>query len=234
MLFGGILLGILVAKVFTVLMRLAKGDHLVQLSLGLVVAHITFLSSELLSRHLEIGGIEIKTSSIIATIVAAILVGEWERKNMSDENYATLRKIWEAFAFLANSIIFVLIGFASAEVIPEILLLIVPVLLTIFVVASGRAVSVYPVTWFINRTKLEEPIPYAWSHLLSWGSLRGALAMLMALSVPVGLSFPDWNFSFTPQSFILVLTVSCILFTLFVKGLTIKQAMNMLRVTSKE
>jgi CPA1 family monovalent cation:H+ antiporter len=231
MVVGGMLFGWLMAKVFTKFMEYSRGDSMSQLSLGLVVAHITFILSEIISHHLIIGGMEIKFSSIIATIIAAIMVGEWERKYLPEETYASLRKIWEAFAFLANSLIFVLIGVAAAEIIPQAIPLFAPVLLTIFVVASGRAVSVYPVTWLINRLKLEEHIPPSWSHLLSWGSLRGALAVLMALSVPESLVIEGWNYPISIHEFILILTVSCILFTLFVKGLTIKSAMRTLKVS---
>lgn len=231
MVIGGALFGWLTAKIFIKFMQFSRGDSMSQLSLGLVVAHITFIMSEVLSHNLVLGGFAIHTSSIIATIIAAIMVGEWERKNLPEDTYTTLRKIWEAFAFLANSLIFVLIGVAAAEVVPQAIVFFAPVLLTIFVVASGRAVSVYPVTWFINRFALEEKIPPAWAHLLSWGSLRGALAVLMALSVPATLTVEGWNYPISIQEFILILTVSCILFTLFVKGLTIKSAMRTLKVS---
>jgi len=46
-------------------------------------------------------------------------------------------------------------------------------LLAIAVVVVGRAVSVYPLLWLLNKTGKEEPIPASWMSLLSWGSLRG-------------------------------------------------------------
>jgi CPA1 family monovalent cation:H+ antiporter len=62
--------------------------------------------------------------------------------------------------------------------------LLVPLFVTIPVVMLARAISVYLPIGVINLFKLEEHIPLSWQHLLSWGSLRGALAIMMVLLIP--------------------------------------------------
>lgn len=48
----------------------------------------------------------------------------------------------------------------------------------------ARAISIYIPIGIINRLKVEENIPMSWQHLLSWGSLRGALAVMLVYLIP--------------------------------------------------
>jgi CPA1 family monovalent cation:H+ antiporter len=70
----------------------------------------------------------------------------------------------------------------------------------------------------------------SWQHLLSWGSLRGALAVTMVLLIPDDLNFPGWDLSITPKEFLLALTVGCIFATLFIKATTIQSFMRRLKL----
>lgn len=73
----------------------------------------------------------------------------------------------------------------------------------------------------MNLSKTEERIPFSWQHLLSWGSLRGALAVIMVMLIPETLTVPGWNLPMGVRDFVLALTVGCIVFTTFVKATTI-------------
>ncbi len=78
--------------------------------------------------------------------------------------------------------------------------------------------------------------------MLSWWSLRWALALMMALMIPWVWeenyekikAFQEsvwWNFSFDIKDFILVITISCIMFTLFIKATTIWYFMRKFKIT---
>ena len=108
--------------------------------------------------------------------------------------------------------------------------LLIPVLLSIVAVIIARAVSVYSVLIPFNQTKKEEVIPLAWQHLLAWGSLRGALAIIMVLLIPADLSIPGWMLDISVREFVLGLTVGCVVFTLFIKALTITPMMKKLHI----
>jgi monovalent cation:H+ antiporter, CPA1 family len=79
--------------------------------------------------------------------------------------------------------------------------------------------------------KGEEFIPRSWQHLLSWGSLRGALAVTMVLLIPDTLSITGWEHSFTVKEFIAALTIGCIYFTLVVKATTIGTMIKRMRLS---
>ncbi|MGR9054063.1 MAG: cation:proton antiporter domain-containing protein, partial [Gammaproteobacteria bacterium] len=105
-----------------------------------------------------------------------------------------------------------------------------PIMFSILVVMIGRALSIYPLLGFLNLTKKEEPIPLSWMHLLSWGSLRGSLAIVMVLLIPDNVELTGWNYSFSVKDFVTAITIGSIYFTLLVKATTIGKVMNKLGI----
>ncbi len=221
MVLGGILFGGLMGVCFSKIIQQVRDNTFVEITLTMIVAHLTFLLSEVISHNLVIGGQHIYFSSIIATVIAAMVVGNYGRYKISPSVLEYMEHFWGYFAFVANSIIFILIGLLFASL-PISLFDIFPIVaLAILIVAIGRAISIYPVAQYLNWTKKEEHIPNTWQHLMAWGSLRGALAITMVLLIPDNLTVPGWEYSYTVKEFITALTIACIYFTLFIKGTTI-------------
>lgn len=221
MVLGGIIFGALMGALFSKIIQRVHDNAFIEITLTMIVAHFTFLLSEIISHNLVIMEHPIHLSSIIATVVAAMVVGNYGRYKISPVVAEYMEHFWGYFAFVANSIIFILIGLLFASL-PISLGDILPItLLAIVVVAAGRAISVYPVVGFLNRMKKEGEIPRTWQHLLAWGSLRGALAITMVLLIPDSFTVPSWSYDFSVKEFVTALTIACIYFTLFVKGMTI-------------
>ena len=89
--------------------------------------------------------------------------------------------LWEFVAFLANSVVFLLIGvelasmpFGASEAFA--------IFVAIGVVLLSRAVTIYPLSLLFAPTRWA--IPRSEQHVLWWGGLRGALALALALSLP--------------------------------------------------
>ena len=230
MVLGGIALGIGIGLVFVRAVDRARSNEFVQIALMIVLAHFTFLFSDFLSEHLALFGHKFHLSAIIATTMASIVMGNYGRAKILPRAQEFVEKFWIESAFLANSIVFLLIGFVFVALPISPVLFIVPIAVAVLVVAVARAFSIYPVVWLLNKIGREEPIPLSWQHLLSWGSLRGALALTMALLVPDDLSFAGWTFSATPKEFVLALTVGCIFATLFLKATTITRMIRSMRI----
>lgn len=230
MVVGGVIMGIFMGGLFAKAIGWAHKNEFVQITLMIVLAHLTFVLTEFISSHLEIFGHSIHLSAIIATTLAAMLMGNYGRSKIPPHAEEFIEKFWGQFAFLANSLVFILIGLIFASLPFNIGEFAVPVVLAILIVAIGRAVSIYPVVAVMNRVSGEEPTPAPWAHLLAWGSLRGALAVTMVLLIPDTFSVPGWEYAFTPKEFILALTIGCIFATLFIKATTIKWLMDRLGV----
>lgn len=231
MMIGGALFGVLVGAIFAKLIGYARENEIASITLTIVLAHVTFILTELLSHQLHIGSFNLYLSPIIATTVAALLMGNYGRSKIHPRAEEFVENLWSQLAFLANSLIFILIGilFVNVPKLEPLMLGVVGV--TILLVAIARAVSIYPIVGVFNSvSKTVKKVPMAWQHLLSWGSLRGALAVTMVLLIPDELAFPGWNLSISPKEFLLAVTVGCIFATLFIKATTIQSFMRRLKL----
>lgn len=230
MLLGGIVFGLIMGFMFSKLIQLVKGNEHLEITLTLLVAHFTFILTELISEHLIILGHEIHLSSIISTLIASMVMGNYGRFKMSHGVEEYMEKFWSYFAFVANSLVFILMGLMFAHLSIELKIAILPILAIILVVAVARIVSIYVSVSIINTFKLEDNIPRSWQQLLSWGSLRGALAIVMVLLIPDDLTLPGWSLAYSIKDFITALTIGCIYFTLLIKATTIGIIIRKLKI----
>lgn len=232
MLLGGALLGLIVGGILVNLIGFFKENEVVAVTLMIVLAHLTFLVAEISNEALTHAGIGfIQFSPIIATTVASLLMGNYGRYKVSPRAQEFVDKFWEQFAFMANSIVFILVGLLFASIPSGAQSLIIPIIVTVIVVAVSRALSIYglilPFNWMVE---VKNRIPNSWSHLLAWGSLRGALAVMIVLLIPPDITVPGWTLDFSVQQFLLILTVACIFTTLFLKAPTIGPLIKRLKV----
>ncbi len=233
MLAFGVIFGLFMGGLFSSLVGATRENEVASITLTIVLAHITFIMAEVIS-HLEFFGLfNIHISPIISTTIASLVIGNYGRAKMNSKAEHFVSKIWEQFAFMANSLIFILIGILMVEV-----KLFEPVILgaiglTILIVAIARALSIYPIVSIYNLIqKKEREIPIAWQHLLAWGSLRGALAVTMIFLIPDDLTIAGWSLEVSPKEFLLSLTIGCIAATLFIKATTIKNFVSKFKLDS--
>ena len=229
---GGVLFGIFMGVLFSKLIQLVKDNEHVEITLTMIVAHLTFLLAEVITHHEFFGGFHIYLSSIIATVVASMVIGNYGRSKISPRVLDYMEKFWSYFAFIANSIIFILLGFLFSKLPLEISNWIIPIIIAIVVTMIARALSIYPIIFIYNRFFKEKFVPVSWQHLLAWGSLRGALAITMVFLIPDDLTVSGWAYAFSPKDLIMTITIGTIYFTLFVKATTIGPLMGILALNS--
>ena len=201
--FGGVIAGALVGWLASLLTRTVD-DHLLETMLTMVTAY----GSYLLADHFNV-------SQIISVVTAGIIVGNFGSTSMSETTRHTVDAFWEYAAFIANSLLFLLIGL---QLNPAVLWMHATLIsLAVLAVILARVLVVYGLCP-IASTKLM-PIPMNWRHLLFWGGLRGALCMALALSLPV-------NFAAREQ--IINMTYGVVMFTLLIQGLTMEPVVKLL------
>lgn len=227
MVVGGIAFGIFMGFLFAKILEKVEEDEHAEVTITMLVAHLTFILSEAIAHALSFNGHAVHLSSIIATVMASMVIGNYGRSKISPRVESFLERYWAYFAFLANSLVFISMGLLFANLPIDFRMFAVPIFFAVIVVMIGRALSIYPVAWILNRWKKEEPIPMAWQHLLSWGSLRGALAVTMVLLIPENLAVPGWSYDFSVKEFLMALTIGCVYFTLFVKATTIGKMIHL-------
>jgi CPA1 family monovalent cation:H+ antiporter len=140
--------------------------------------------------------------------------------SISDGGRGHVIAFWEYVAFLANSIVFILIGVHEAN--QPFGLLTVGMLIAIALVLAGRLLSVYPIALLFAGSKLRLDASY--QHVLFWGGLRGALALALALAVPAEV----------PERLEIVVTAFVVVaFSIFAQGLTMPVLMRRMGLTGR-
>ncbi len=186
-------------------------DHLVEITLTTIVAYGAFLIAE-----------RFETSGVLASLTAGMVVGNiGSRGYISQSGRSHVLAFWKYAAFLANSIVFILIGLHEAAQGRR--LLTQTTLIAIALVLLGRVAAVYPLSAIFSRSSLAVDIRY--QHILVWGGLRGALGLVLALALPESL--PE-------RGKIIVATFAVVAFSIFVQGLTMPPLIRRLGLLQRD
>ncbi len=195
---GGITLGIATAVLMRWLLVHTKdyASHLL-ITLGLV----TF--GYALARHIEVSG-------PIAMVVTGLLIGNFTPISSQLELRKEVATFWHGIDEVLNALLFVLMGLAVVLLHPS-LLLPVAGLGAVVVCLFGRAVSVYLTIAALKGARLMDAESWNLTKLLTWGGLRGGLALALALSIP---QVPE-------KSAVVHLAFTVAAFSIIVQGLTV-------------
>jgi len=206
---GGIALGLgLGWLVSRVIARI--DDYLIETALTAVLAFGSYLVAE-----------RLHFSGVLAVVAAGLMCGNLGPQGMSPTTRIVLFNFWEFVAFLANSLVFLLIGLQID--IPHMISAWQSVLAAILAVLVARAIVTYGLGWLVNR--FIEPVPRRWLHVLNWGGLRGAISLALALSLPAAMG--------VDRQLIQLMGFGVVLFTLLVQGTTMKPLTRRLGISER-
>jgi Na+:H+ antiporter len=190
------------------LMIASVDDHLLELTVSLAAAYGAYLVADLFHE-----------SGIIATVVAGMVLGNYGRSiGMSERTQEALDTVWEFLAFLLTALVFLLVGLVIT--LPQLAEAAWPIAWGVAAILVGRALVVYLLVGGTSRLisdRFHPAIPTAWLHVMFWSGLRGAVAVAMALSLP--LDFPQ-------RALLQEITFGVVLFTLLVQGTTTDFVIN--------
>jgi monovalent cation:H+ antiporter, CPA1 family len=193
---GSLICGAVVAGL-ALLLAGATHDRLVEITFTTIAAYGSFLLAE----HFHLSG-------VLAALTAGLIIGNVGHLALSAADRKTVEEFWEYAAFVANSLIFLLIGMRLAH--QNYRFVLVPALVAIAVVTLGRALAIYPLSLLFARSTRR--VTLRQQNILFWGGLRGALALALALGLP-----PEM-----PQrQDIVTVAFAVVAFSILVQGLTI-------------
>lgn len=194
---GGILCGALVANLVLYLIVRTK-DHLVETTCTTIAAYGSFLLAD-----------SLQVSGVFATLTAGLILGNLGTLGpISDRGREVLQAFWEYAAFVANSVVFLLIGMHETS--RPIGLMWFSAIVAALLVTLGRAAAIYPICQLFTRSSLK--VSRKHQHVLFWGGLRGALALALVLGLP----------SEVPRrEEIVTVSFAVVAFSIFLHGLTI-------------
>jgi CPA1 family monovalent cation:H+ antiporter len=212
---GGLLLGLGVGWLVSHILRRVD-DRLVVITITVAVAYGMYLL-----------GAALHTSGLLAVVGAGLVMGSYGRKNaMSPRTIEAADAVWEFIDYLANSLLFLLLGFELAltnlvQSFPGIVFGVLGVLI-------GRVLMIYVfmplqdmlARWWARRTPKRilglarpRPAPAAWRPVMVLSGLRGALSLALVLSLPEALA---------QRNLLTDIVYGVILVTLLGQGLTLR------------
>ncbi|EGQ7795634.1 cation:proton antiporter [Vibrio parahaemolyticus] len=215
---GGIVYGFLLGLVFHYLIS-ATDDHSMELLLTIGVPTAGYAFAEY-----------IHVSGPLAMVVSGIMIGNWTRFiGFSKESEDHLDHFWELVDEFLNGVLFLLIGmsmllFKFHEEDWIMMAIAVPLVL------ASRYLSVFISYIGFKRYRKYNP----WSvKILTWGGLRGGLALAMALSIPSGIWVVQDKL-IDVKEIILVMTYSVVVFSILIQGSTITPMIEKAKAEEKK
>ncbi|WP_417880062.1 cation:proton antiporter [Vibrio sp.] len=215
---GGIAYGLVLGLIFHYLIS-STNDHSMELLLMICIPTAGYAFAETLD-----------VSGPLAMVVSSIMIGNWTRYvGFSKESTEHMDHFWELIDEFLNGILFLLIGMS--------LLLFefhsedwIMMAIAIPLVLLSRFLSVWIPFIGFKRFRTYNK----WSvKILTWGGLRGGLALAMALSIPHDKYFVTAG-HIDIKEIIMVMTYAVVVFSILIQGSTITPMINKAKVVQKQ
>ncbi len=207
---GGVLIGLVFGVVFSRLTAIVD-DHLIEMLLSAALAYGSYVAAQW-----------VEASGPLACVAAGLVHGSYGRRiGMSETTRRLLDDLWEFLGFLANAVVFLLVGFTVnlASLVANAW----PAVVAILAVLVARVVLLGGPGLLLNERQLVtsgvERI------VLVWSGLRGALTITLVLALP-----PE-----TPgRDLLLAMSFGVVLFSLVVQGLSLPLLLRSLGLARRD
>ena len=207
---GGVAVGLVVGGFARLLIRLVADQVMIFAFLTALIAYGSYLIAE-----------DLKVSGIMAVIFAAITIaGSRRLAAISPEDRGKIDAFWSVIAFVANTLLFILMG-ASIHI-SEILAEWPDAAIGLVAVLLGRVIIVRSLAPF--SALLGRPLSSTWQNAITLAGIRGALSMALVLSLPD--DFPS-------RSLLISMVFSVVLFTVVVQGSLLEPLLRVMRLTGR-
>lgn len=211
---GGTVIGIVVGALTINWVRRVFNDALVEISVIIAAAYLTFYVCE----HF------FHVSGVLGLVALGLAMASVGRTRISPEVEHFLHEFWELAAFIANTLIFLIVGVViaqQAEISGRNFLM-----LGIFYVGVHIIRAIVIAIFYPAMKRIGYGLPRKDSYVLWWGALRGAIGLALALIVAGEESIPQ-----EIRSQFLFLTAGLVTLTLLVNATTIKYLVAKLGLT---
>lgn len=201
---GGVLLGVVFGWLCLWFITRSQSDAIMQNSAILVSAYLTFFLAQ---SYLDVSG-------VIALVGYGVVIAYYGRPRIAPDVNRFMQEFWELATYMANTLIFILVGVVIALQVQATLMdfvVLVLVYIGINLIRMAMIAIFYPV---MKRSGYG--LSKREAVILCWGGLRGALGLTLALMVSYTLPIPE-----TVRQQVLFLTAGIVTLTLTVNATTI-------------
>jgi Na+/H+ antiporter len=202
---GGVVVGLLLGFVLSKWIERLFNDPLSEITLTLVLAYSAMVIAEAM----------LHVSGVMAVVVAGLYMSAQGKTRVSPEVSHFLHRFWGLLGFIANTLIFLLVGLVIAGEGRRATALDIALIAAAYAGVMGvRFFLTYAFQPLVNR--LSEGVSASDSAVISWGGLRGAVSLALGLVV-------SQNPAIDPETGhqILLVTAGVVFLTILVNGSTI-------------
>lgn len=202
---GGLAVGVVLSIIVSRWIGRTFNDPMTEITLTLVLAYSAMVVAEGM----------LHVSGVMAVVVSGLWMSSVGRTKVSPEVAHFLHRFWEMLGYIANTLIFFLVGLVIAHQVEHARLV---DFVMIGVAYSGVMAIRFVLTYGFQplTTRTSEGVSLADSAVMSWGGLRGAVSLALALVV-----FHNPTIEEGIRRQILLVTAGVVLLTILVNGSTI-------------
>ncbi|CAH1258973.1 SLC9C1 [Branchiostoma lanceolatum] len=213
---GGPAFGFFMSKLTSFWLANIFNDALTEITITLASTYITFYVAEVLG-----------VSGVLAVVILGLTM---ERTSISPEVESFLHRFWEMMAYLANTVIFILVGIMIMEKSIHMIegndwFYIITLYFGINVIRLLVIIILSPAT-----SRVGYGLSWRYGVVTAWSGLRGAVGLAMALLVMQQElkkgSIEDWKMKVANK--ILIHVAGIVFLTLFINATTIKALLKLL------
>ena len=218
---GGVLSGVIMCLLVIFWIKKIVRDDILTTNLTFLSCYLVFFISEVF----------LQVSGIIAIVTLGVLMAKFGKVSINPESQHSLHNVWSYLQYVLESILFIITGVfigksffggltsISQEDIIKMLLFFLLMNLIRFAMLKILEGPLNQTGWPVDKKDI---------FILTYGGLRGAIALCLALMVAV-----DENFSQRFRDIVIFYITSMITLTVFVNGLTIKYVINKIKFKEK-
>ncbi|ELU07584.1 hypothetical protein CAPTEDRAFT_224019 [Capitella teleta] len=209
---GGLSIGIVFGILTALITRTTKHVRVVEPLTILILAYLSFIVAELFH-----------WSGIISMIGCGLVQAQYSFHNISTKSLITVEYFIKMLASIQDAVIFLFLGLEliranhvwhTGFIMWSLLLCLV-----------YRAITVFSLTFLVNRIERTHPIKYTEQFIMWYGGLRGAVCFALCETI---------TDKFELKPLFMTATFVIIMFTVFVQGITIKPLVNLCNIALKE
>lgn len=208
------LLGFLLARIVIWFITRINSEEMVQNSVIILAAYLTFILSQYY----------LGVSVVIALVAFGLTVTYVGKPRLKPQVNTFMEHFWELLTYIANTLIFILVGVVIAEKVDfswGALGVLILIYIALNLIRFAMIMLLYPV-----MKRLGYGLTRRESVILTWGGLRGALAMILALMVSYTPAIPE-----DIRSQVLFFTAGIVTLTLCINATTMRALLNRLGLT---
>jgi monovalent cation/hydrogen antiporter len=225
MVIGGVAIGLLLGWLFVKAHKLLPTDATSDIVLTLIEPYFFYWVAE-----------QAHSSGVLAVVSGGLFLANRRFSFLTSSSRIRGYNFWEAFIFILNGVVFMLIGLALPEIVAGLRADGIPLgtaigygILVTGILIAARIISSYTalvttlifrpqVAPFRGRDKASRSRMLRMPLLLGWTGMRGVVSLAAALAIPITL---EDGTPFPHRNLILFITFVVILLTLLLQGLTL-------------